>query len=184
VKRLSLPQAPEAYEVKLPSDFKPPDGITFEFKKDDPLLAQARTMAHAMGISQDNFSKLLGLYAGAQVASQQAITTARNAEIAKLGATGTARVTAINTWLEAMGVPGLQARVLTASDVQAYESLITKFSGQGSGSFSQRGREVPEPEGKLPPGAEGDKIWDSWGYNQKKEYSEKFGAPRANGAAA
>ena len=182
VKRLTLPQTPDAYKVELPVDFKPPEGVEFKFKTDDPLLSQARTMAHQMRIAQDNFSKLLGLYAGAQVATQQQIQTARNAEIAKLGATGSARVTAINTWLDAMGVSGLQGRVFTAGDVQAFESLITKFSSQGGGSFRQTGREVQQ-EGRLPAGAEGEKIWNSWSYSQQKEYAEKF-TPKANGVAA
>ena len=142
-KRLTLPQTPEAYKVELPADFKAPEGVKFEFKQDDPLLAQAKSWAHKRGLSQETFQEGLALFAGAQVATQQEITNARNAEIAKLGTTGPARVTAINTWLEAMGVGGLQGRVLLANDVTAFESLITKFSRSGQRlRSSQRGREV------------------------------------------
>lgn len=147
--KLSRPQTAEAYEVKLPADFKPPDGVEFKFRDGDPLLSQAKAMAHEMGISQENFSRLLGLYAGAQVADQQQITTARNAEIAKLGATGPARVTAVNTWLDAMGVGELKARMFTAGDVQKYEALITKFTSQGGASFRTTGREPPQPAGRV-----------------------------------
>lgn len=151
VAKLSRPQAPDAYEVKLPADFRPPEGVEFKFRDGDPLLAQAKTMAHEMGISQEHFSKLLGLYAGAQVADQQQMTTARNAEIAKLGTTGPARVTAVNTWLDAMGVPGLKGRMWTAADVHAFEGLITKFTSQGGASFRATGREPPPPAGRLAP---------------------------------
>lgn len=150
-RRLTLPQSPDKYEIKLPADFKAPDGVKFEFKADDPLLAQARTMAHGMGISQDNFSKLLGLYAGAQVASQQQIAAARNAEVAKLGTTGPARIDALSTFFKAQlgDAEGAQfmSRVFTATDVQIAEKLVAKISGNKS--FTTGGREPPEQQGKL-----------------------------------
>jgi hypothetical protein len=68
-KRLTLPQKPDDYKIELPADFKPPEGVTFEFKADDPLMAQARTFAHQAGISQEGFSKLLSLHAASQVES-------------------------------------------------------------------------------------------------------------------
>lgn len=169
VAKLSRPQKPEEYKVELPADFKPPEGVEFKFRDGDPLLAQARTMAHEMGISQDNFSKLLGLYAGAQVADQQQMTTARNAEIAKLGTTGPARVTAVNTWLDAMGVPGLKGRMWTAADVHAFEGLITKFTSQGGASFRATGREPPEPQGKV-----SQEVFDKMKPADRLDYARKF----------
>ena len=59
---------------------------------------------------------------------------------------------------------------------------MTKYSTQGGGSFSQRGREV-QVEGRLPEGPEGEKIYNSWNYSQRKEYADKF-AQKPNGAAA
>lgn len=178
VKRLSLPQTPEAYKVELAADFKAPEGIKFEFRQNDPLLAQARTMAHTMGISQENFSKLLGLYAGAQVATQQEINTARNAEIAKLGTTGPARVTAITTWMksilgEAEGAQ-LASRMFTARDIEIAEKLVTRFASQGGGSFRQTGREADNGS-KVD-----DATWDRMSYGEKKSYAERH----TNGAAA
>src|SRR6516162_6304061 len=52
VRRATLPPSPNDYKAELPTDFKPPEGVTFQLKTDDPLLAQARTMAHEMGINQ------------------------------------------------------------------------------------------------------------------------------------
>lgn len=180
MKRLTLPADPDAYKVELPADFKPPEGIDFKFKEGDPLLGQARTLAHSMGISQDNFSKLLGLYAGAQVATQQQIKTAQNAEIAKLGPTGPARVTAATTFLKAVlgdaGGAQMASRMFTASDVENVEKLITRFSTQGVASFRQTGRDV-DMVGRADPAAV-----EKMTYSEKKAYAAKF--PQTNGNAA
>ena len=184
-KQLSLPQTPDAYKIDLPADFKPPAGIDFKFKQDDPLLSQAKAMAHEMHLPQEQFSKLLGLYAGAQVATQQQIETARQSEISKLGTTGPARVTAITTFFKAMvgDAEGAQfaSRMFTASDIQIAEKFIARFTSQGAGSFRQTGRDG-EPAGRIPAGADGEAIWNKMTYSEKKEYSEKFSP--ANGAGA
>src|SRR6516164_9790986 len=101
VRRSTLPPSPNDYKAELPADFKIPDGIKYEFNNADPLLAQAQAVAHEAGLSQDQFSKLLAIYAGGQVASQQQIATARNAEVAKLGAAGPARIDALTTFFRA-----------------------------------------------------------------------------------
>lgn len=155
-KRLSRPQAPDAYKAELPADFKVPDGLAKPtFDANDPLLAQARAVAHAEGLSQEGFSKLLAIYAGSRVGEAQVITNARNAEIAKLGATGTARVDAIGTFLNAtLGeAAGKQmvSRILTASDVEHWERLVAKFTSQGGATYRANGREAPEAPGRKSP---------------------------------
>lgn len=150
-KALSLPAAPDAYKVELPKDFTPPAGVDFKFNEADPLLSQARTLAHELGIPQEGFSKLLGLYAGTQVASQQAIKTAHDAEVAKLGPTGPARVDAVTTVFKAVlgEAEGKQlaSRLFTAADVQVAEKLVAKLTGQGT--FKGTGREPPVQPGKV-----------------------------------
>lgn len=152
-RKLTLPANAGAYEAKLPESFKAPDGVKFEFKADDPLLAQARTIAHAAGMSQEKFSEMLGVYAGAQVASQEAIKTARNAEVAKLGAAGPARVDALSTFFKAhLGdAEGTQlmSRAFLASDVQILEKLVAKMTTQGGASLTGTGREPPAAPGKV-----------------------------------
>lgn len=151
-RKLTLPANPDAYKIELPTDFKPPEGIKFEFKPDDPLLSQAKTMAHEMGIGQENFSKLLSLYAGAQVATQAQITAARNAEVAKLGTAGPARIDALTTFFTAQlgETEGkqLMSRAFTASDVQVLEKLVTRMTSSG-GSVRGTGREPPEQAGRV-----------------------------------
>ena len=76
----------------------------------------------------------------------------RNAEIAKLGSTGPARVDAVSTWAKAtLGeAEGKQfvSRMVTASDVAIAEKLIARMTNQGAGGFTQSGRTPPEPAGR------------------------------------
>lgn len=154
-RRLALPQKPEDYQAALPADFKAPEGVKFEFRADDPLLAQARSVMHDIDqgkiSGQDAFSKLLGIYAGGQVSSQQRITEARNAEIAKMGPTGPARMDALTTFYEAYLGEGagkaMASRMFTAADVALHEKIIAKITNGGGASFSTSGREPPEQQG-------------------------------------
>jgi len=153
VRRSTLPANPNDYKAELPTDFKVPDGVTFQFNANDPLLAQAQAVAHKAGLSQEQFSQLLGIYAGGQVSSAQQIQTARNAEIAKLGATGPARVDALTTFFRAyLGEAdgnAVMARAFTAADVQRLEKMVSKITAQGGAPFRGNGREPPQPAGRL-----------------------------------
>lgn len=180
-RKLALPQTPEAYKIALPADFKAPEGIDFKFDENDPLLAQARSVMHDIDhgkiSGQDAFSKLLGLYAGAQVNTEAQVQAARNAEVAKLGPTGTARVTAVTTFLKATlgDADGamIASRMFTAADVQAMEKLVGKFASQGTANFSQQHRD--HSVGKVDQA-----TYDRMSYSEKKEYAAKH----SNGQAA
>jgi hypothetical protein len=124
VRRLALPAAPDKYEPKLPQNFQAPEGLAFEIKTDDPLWSQAREWAHKNGLSQDAFEQGVALIAARDIGSQQMLKTARDAEIAKLGVNGTARVTAINTFLEGKGIPELKGMLVTEGIVKAMEKMI------------------------------------------------------------
>lgn len=166
-----MPQTPEAYQIALPADFKAPEGIKFEFNAADPALGEARKVAHELGIPQEGFSKLLGVYAAAQVNSEAQIQTAKAAEIGKLGPTAPARVGAITTFLKAtLGEnDGAQiaSRMFTASDVQIMEKLVAKFASQGTASFSQQHRDISV--GKVDQA-----TYDNMSYGEKKAYAAKF----------
>lgn len=170
VRRGALPQTAEAYKIELPADFKAPEGVEYKFIDNDPLLAQAKGMAKEMGLSQDQFSKLLGLYAGSQVSTQGQIQAARNAEIAKLGPTGPARIDAVTAYYKATlgdeGAKQMMARVFTASDVALHEKLITRAASQGGGSFTRAG---VEPAGQ--PGRLSDADYAKLSASQKYDYA-------------
>jgi hypothetical protein len=170
-RKLALPQAADAYKVELPTTFVPPEGIKYEFKADDPMLAQAKSLAHKLGIPQEGFSELLGLYAGAQVATAQQVTVARNAEIAKLGAAGPARVDAVTTVFKAVlgEAEGAQlaSRMFTAADVQIAEKLVAKLTQ--TGSFKGSGREPPQQQGKV-----SEEQWKGMSHAQRLDYNRQF----------
>jgi hypothetical protein len=153
-RKLTLPKDPNAYTLDLPADFKPPEGVKFEFNKSDPVLARARELAFSRGMDQSTFSDFLGIYAANRVAEANTINTARNAEIAKLGTMAPQRIDAIRTW--ARGMVGdqlggaLEQMLVTSKHVEAFEKIIDKFSRQGGTPYSQAHREGEPPAGTIP----------------------------------
>lgn len=174
-RKLTLP-APDKYEPTLPADFKPPEGLQFQIDAKDPLITQYRTLAHEFGLDQTQFSKGLGLIAALRVGEQQQIKAAYDAEVAKLGAAGTARVDAVSQWINAVG--GAEAKPLAdmmkiaplAATVQAFENLMKKFQTQGGASFSPQHRE-PEPQR---PTAE---AWAKMSFGERMDFARKHQSP-------
>lgn len=158
VRKGSLPASPADYKIELPADFKPPQGIEFQLDAANPLMAQAKDLMHDISSGkvsgQEAFSKMLGLYAGAQVADQASFQAARDAEIAKLGPTGTSRVTALTTFWKAFlgddkSGDQIMSRVLTAGDVAIHEKIVSRLSSQGATPYTQAGRQPPANTGKI-----------------------------------
>lgn len=160
VKALSRPKTADEYKLQLPADFKPPAGVDFKLDTANPALGQLKAVAHKHGLTQDAVNELLGVYAGDAVGREAAISTARAAEIAKLGPTAPARVDGVTRWLAGMDstadkgdAKALAGMLVTARQVEAFERIITRLTTQGSASFSQSHR-VP-PDNKAIPGFEG-----------------------------
>ena len=157
LRKATLPAAPEAYEAKLPADLKLPGGQTYKFDANDPSLVAARNWAHAKGLSQDEFSQVLGIYAS-HVAGQEALLAERSrAEIAKAGVNAPQRMDAVTRWItgevgEADARP-IRATIVTDAHLRFYEKLMTKIVSQGAASFSAQHR-VPPDTGREIPGFE------------------------------
>jgi hypothetical protein len=145
----SLPQKPEDYKLELPKDFKPPDGWVLDDK--DPRLPALREAAKEAGIDQAAFSKLVAADAQARIAEHTRLNELAKAEQAKLGANGTARVTAVKTWLSSIVGPevatfwlgddknmGLLPR---AADIEGLEKLQRALSSNGAAGYSGSGRD-------------------------------------------
>jgi hypothetical protein len=172
VRRAQLPKSADEYKIELPAEFKMPPGVEFQFVKDDPILAQAREQAHAMGASQEDFSKMLGMYAAAKVGEESRITAAKAAEIGKLGANAEARVnnvvqflTGIDSTSDKRDAQALAGMMVTAGQVEAFERLITRFTTQGSAGFSASHR--VEPDTKEIPG------WKDMSFEQRRLAQDK-----------
>jgi hypothetical protein len=152
----ALPQSPDAYQVALPEGFKPPEGMQFEFRNDDPAMIEARKAAHELGLDQNGFSRLLGIYAANKLGELQSTNSAREAEMTKLGSAAPQRIEAVETWLKAK--VGDKANVMietlkqfpVAANVEAFEGIMRAFSSQGGSSVTQSGRETETDQGKIP----------------------------------
>lgn len=137
-----VPADPSAYKAELPADLKLPEGVKFEPAADDPLLIEARTWAKENGLSQAQFSQLLGLWAKMEVAAHEAATNAAKAEKAALGAKADERIGTVTTFLKTLPADQFEALkgvVTSAKAVEAIENLMTRVSGQvlpGSGAQS------------------------------------------------
>lgn len=173
VRKGTLPQKADDYKIDLPADFKAPVGVEFKFEANDPILAQARELAHAQGMTQDGFSKFLGLYAAAKVGEQAQINSAREAEIGKLGPTASARVDSVVQWLTGMDATAdksdaraLAGMLVTAKHVEAFERIITRTATQGSASFSQSHR-VPADSKEIP-------GFDNMSFEQKRQAQDQL----------
>jgi len=175
----AIPASPDQYEIKLPEGFKPPEGMQFEFKADDPALAEARKAAHELKLDQTGFSRMLGIYAANKLAEVQQVESGRTAELAKLGATGPQRIDAIETWLTAK--VGDKAKVMiatlkqypVAANVEALESVMRLFSSQGGSSVTGSGREAETEQGKIP-------GYDNMSFTQRRaaQMNQKFAGTR------
>jgi hypothetical protein len=185
-RKASIP-APDKYELKFDADYKLPAGIEWSWDAQDaPLINEARAFANASGMGQDQFSKLLGLYASSRVGEQQSIANAKAAELAKLGANANTRVDAIKTWMAAMtgDKAGAMLRVPehapTASTVEAFESLIQRFTSQGVTGNPAAGRDGHS--GRQPQKLS-DADYAKLTYAEKTQYAQQFDQTRFNGRA-
>jgi hypothetical protein len=178
VKAASRPQKPDDYKLELPADFKPPAGVEYKLDTANPALGQLRTVAHKYGLTNEAVSELLGVYAGNEVGTQQAIATARAAEIAKLGTTAPARVDNVINWLSGMDssadkgdAKALAGMLVTARHVEAFERIINKLTTQGTASFSQSHRAAPET---------GIPGYEKMSFEQKRNAQDRAAAARRN----
>jgi len=178
LRKALVPAKPSEYRLELPKDLKLPEGAQFKVAAlNDPVKGPAiqavQDWAHRNGLSQSQFSEILGLYAASQAHEQTSITNAARAQREALGVTGGARVSAISTWLrgrygDAAAQPFINTLVMK-SQVEVWEDIITRSINGGGGGFRQTGREIET--GRI---SQAD--YDKMTYGEKKEYAESFAA--------
>jgi hypothetical protein len=176
-KKLALPQMPESYKAELPLSFKPPAAFS-DYKVDSshPLFFQAQQFAHKNGLTQEAFSEMLALAAGREIGTAEMLRQARAAEIAKLGATGTARVSAIENFLiskvGAETYKKVAPLLATEAAVRVYEKWMEESLGNGGGRFSgNRGAENRTA-------TVDDATYNKMSYSEKKAYAERMSGGR------
>jgi hypothetical protein len=170
------PATPEAFELKLPDGFKMPEGLTgeFVFNEADPAIANLKRYAHAKGWSQSDLSDVLSFYASSEAQKEVAFRTAQAREVEKLGANGTSRVTAVETWLRSeLGddlANGMRSMMVTEKIVRGFEKLAGQRVTQGTAPFSQAHR-TPEPS---QPGRLSDADYEKLSQAERWEYARSF----------
>jgi hypothetical protein len=182
-RRLTLPAKPEDYKLGLPKDFTAPQGIEFVPDENDPILPQARAFAQKNGLSQDAFHELVALHAAGQIGMQQRLKDFETAEVGKLGVNGTARKTAVDTWLKATLGDELgghfAATLKTASHVAGIEKLMGIVRTQGAVGHDGNSRVPGSDDRKL-----SDDEYSKLSFAEKQAYARKHSQPAAvNGAA-
>lgn len=155
IRKNSLPGDPTKYDVKLPQDFQAPQGITFQFDQNDPMLAKSRELAHKRGLTQEEYSDFLGVYAATKISEHQQLSQARDAQKALLGSAADSRIAQIETWLrgrvgtKADGLVAQLKNFPVAAYVEAFEELARQFSHQGGASAPAGGRVEPDNSGRI-----------------------------------
>ena len=153
-RKLTLPATPADYKAELPPSFQTPQGIEFKFDERDPALVLARDFAHRHKLSQEQFSEMAGVYASTKVREMAGLNAAVQAEITKLGAAGTSRVTAVQNWLNAVAGPELGAHLnkamFSAKVVEGFEKVMRHVTAQGGGNYSNTGRDPPKSSSEIP----------------------------------
>jgi hypothetical protein len=175
-RKASLPASADAYQITLPEDFQAPGGVEIKIDKANSAWKDAAALAHANGLTQNQFSQMAAMYASQQAKEAAAFKAAYAGEVAKLGTNASARIDAIATWWNAMAgddgaVLGSILRMApTAGTIQAFERLMTKFTNQGAAPFNQGGREANAPGGKID-------GWEGMTYEQRR-YAQDRAAGR------
>jgi hypothetical protein len=172
----TVPAAPEAYEAKLPADFKAPGGL--EFKLDEAgnkaAFDAARAWAHGKGMSQSDFSEMLGLYASQEAAQHAELTARSRQEIAKVGINAPQRVDAVGKWITGMvgeaDAKPIRATIVTDAHVRFYETIMNKLSSQGGASYSNSHR-VPPDTNPIP-------NFDKMSFAQQRQAQDENAARR------
>jgi hypothetical protein len=180
-RRLTLPKSADEYKAQLPKDFQAPQGIEYKIDEANPVMAQARQLMHDIDSGklsgQAAFEKMLSLHAANEVGTVQNLARARDAEVAKLGATGSARVTAVQDFLNAQLGEGdgkvMGNMLVTAKHVEGFERLMAAFRNQGSGTFSPA--RAPAEASRM-----SKEQYDKLTYSEKKEYAAQFNSGTAH----
>lgn len=180
-RKLTLPKTPDEYQAQLPKDFQLPQGLEYKIDPANPIMTQAKQLMHDIDngrvSGQAAFEKMIGLYAGAQVSNEQMLKGARDAEVGKLGPAGPARVTAVQSFLEAqLGAEHgkfMGNMLVTAQHVEGFEKLMSSFRNQGAGNFSQAHRQPNEPARATT------EQYNKMTFSERKEYAARF--PQSNG---
>ena len=153
LRKATLPPTPQDYKLALPENLTLPGDAKFQFDEagSKATFDAAKAWAHSRGLSQSDFSEMMGIYASHVAQQEAALTAISRAEIAKAGVNAPQRVDAIGKWIrgevgDADAKPIL-ATIVTDAHLRFYEKMHQKISSQGAATFSQSHRVAPDERG-------------------------------------
>lgn len=144
--KAELPATADDYKLDLPADFKAPEGMDLHLDADSEEVKGFRAVAKDMGLSQGQFTQLLGLEARMRVQMAEDTKTSTTefvtAQKKELGANADARIEAARNWLASKIGADDAAHIFTAlpfaKQIVALEKLQAAASTdpqmQGSGT--------------------------------------------------
>ena len=123
--------APDDYALALDPDITE---AGFEFDTEDPLYADAKAIAKELGMNNEAFNKMMGIYAKAEMAKDIAHQKELEAQIEALGAQGKQRIANLEAWGKKNLPPDMLEGFLEAgvsiNAIRAMEHIVSKTFGQ------------------------------------------------------
>jgi hypothetical protein len=176
LRKATVPQTPADYKLALPESLKLPGDGKYQFDEagNKASFDAARAWAHNRGMSQSEFSEMMGLYASHTANTEAMLTERSRQEIAKVGINGPQRVDAVGKWITGMvgeaDAKPIRATIVTDAHVRFYETIMNKLTSQGGASFSQSHR-VPPDTAKIP-------GYDGMSFEQRRLAQDQYAARR------
>lgn len=122
--KAAVPESQDAYELALPEDFQIPEGLDFSFDPSAEDTAAFKGLAHELGLSQEQASKLLAFDAKRKLAEVQGAVEGVKAARAALGEKAGERITAVEGYLKAtLSADKYEALRPFVSDATAFAAL-------------------------------------------------------------
>jgi hypothetical protein len=180
LRRAHVPVNPSDYKLTLPENLTLPGNAQFQFDEagNKASFDAVKTWAHSRGMSQADFSEMMGLYASHHAAQEAKIAESAKAERAKIGVNGGQRIDAIAAWIRSevgdADARPILATLATAAHLNFYERLAQKVSSQGTAPFSQQHRDRPDP-GKV-----SEEQWAGMSDAEKFQYARQHSATERN----
>jgi hypothetical protein len=139
-----------------------------------PIEIDPRPWAHNRGMSQSEFSEMIGLYASHTANTEAMLAERSRQEIANVGINAPQKVDAISKWLTGMvgeaDAKPIRATIVTDAHVRFYETIMNKLTSQGGASFSQSHR-VPPDTAKIP-------GYEGMSFEQRRHAQDQLAARR------
>jgi hypothetical protein len=176
LRKATIPPTPQDYKLVLPESLKLPGDGKYQFDEagNQATFNAARAWAHSRGLSQSDFSEMMGLYASHHAQQDAALAERSRQEIAKAGINAPQRVDAVGRWItgmvgEADAAP-IRRTIITDAHLRFYETVMSKITSQGVASFSQSHR--------VPPDTAGIPGFDKMSFEQKRQAQDTLAARR------